>query len=586
MITRTTTGGVMRGALVLAALGLACGPGAPGADTGEASTGAAGSDGSSEPTGAPPTTATVTTADSEATTPTSDGTDGGDETGTPPAACPPGPSTPQRLSNLQYINTLTDLFPGVDLPPLDLLPNNAVEGFENIADANPDHPDLLAKFGAAADAVATAATQQGGPWLPCPPDGGADPEACGHAVLPGLVARMFRRPLTAEEETDLLAHFDGQLQEGSFAGALHLELATRLASDEFLHLRNTGGTPVEGQPGVLARDGFDMAARMAYFLWDTTPDAPLLALAAGGGLDTAEGIAAQVAAMQADPRAAAGLARFARQWLYLHALDDAAGLPENLPPELQEPLRLDIDRFVVGVLHDGEGTLAALLTSPVAFVTPWTANFYDVAQKEAQVELDPERRPGLLTRVGWLALRSTSTHHSPFKRGWKLADSLLCSQLPPPPPDVEATLPDDPGPDATTRQLYDTILAQPQCAGCHEPMHRIGYGFEHYDLFGAWQDQEKMQAVDASGEVSAFFGSDIGGPFEGAAELTARLAGSRSVHDCVTRKTLMYALGRTLADIDACTLESLQAQFFAGGGDFEALQAAIILSDGFRRRAE
>ncbi len=161
---------------------------------------------------------------------------------------------------------------------------------------------------------------------------------------------------------------------------------------------------------------------------------------------------------------------------------------------------------------------------------------------------------------------------------------MLCQQLPPPPPDIEPGLPGDLPPDATTRERYDTILAEPVCAGCHTPAHLVGYGLENYDLLGQWQDQEHGKPVDVSGEIFAELAPDAAGPFSGGAELMQRLAASRSVHDCVTRKTYMYALGRMLGEPDACALEALQGPFFAGGGHIEDMLTAIVVSDGFRHR--
>ncbi|MFY0540833.1 DUF1585 domain-containing protein [Nannocystis pusilla] len=67
-------------------------------------------------------------------------------------------------------------------------------------------------------------------------------------------------------------------------------------------------------------------------------------------------------------------------------------------------------------------------------------------------------------------------------------------------------------------------------------------------------------------------------------ELAAKLAESRVVHDCAARKAYMSALGRTLAEADACSLAAVQDAFFADGGDLHELQVRIALSDGFRHR--
>ncbi len=584
MNDRTRASDIGRCAVMLATLGLACGPGTPSDEAGDSeATTVASTSTSTDPV---PTSSAPTSAETSATSTEDTGTE--PTTGDPPAFCLPAPSLPRRLSNRQYLNTLADLLPGTTLPPLVLPPNQRIEGFENIADANPDDPQVLAMFAAAAEIVAEAATKQGGPWLPCAPGGGPDPKACGHAFLPGFTALALRRPMKAGEVAALLAEFDSLLELGGFDAALTSALATTFGSDEFLHLRETTDNPIEGQPTMIQLSGFELAARMSYFLWDTMPDQDLHDAAAAGKLDTVKGVAEQAGFMLSTGKTVPGLTRFVRQWLYLHALEqDGDPFPADLPPGLWQPMANEVSQFVGHVLQDGDGTLAALLTSPVAFIDDQLAAIYDVPPpppESIKVELDPARRPGLLTRAGWLALRSIGDSHSPFQRGWRINDSLLCQQLPPPPPDIELVPPGELPPDATTRERYDTILADPSCAGCHIPAHRVGYGLENYDLLGKWQDQEHGHQVDVSGELVAELGTDASGPFSGSAELMQRLAASRSVHDCVTRKAYMYALGRMLGDADTCALTALQGPFFASGGHIKDMLVAIIVSDGFRHR--
>ena len=69
-----------------------------------------------------------------------------------------------------------------------------------------------------------------------------------------------------------------------------------------------------------------------------------------------------------------------------------------------------------------------------------------------------------------------------------------------------------------------------------------------------------------------------------AIELSASLAESSVVHGCVTRKFAGYALGRTLADADVCTVSTVADEFEAEGGDLKALVRALALWPGLRER--
>ena len=46
-----------------------------------------------------------------------------------------------------------------------------------------------------------------------------------------------------------------------------------------------------------------------------------------------------------------------------------------------------------------------------------------------------------------------------------------------------------------------------------------------------------------------------------------------------------YALGRVETEADACSIASVQQDFFEQGGDFDALRLAIVASPSFRYHA-
>ena len=104
--------------------------------------------------------------------------------------------------------------------------------------------------------------------------------------------RAFRRPLTADENKSVV--------DRQFEVAKDPEIAVKrvvlrtLTSPEFLY-REIGREP----------DGYKVASRLSYGLWDSMPDQELLRAAASGQLSTKEQIAKQAERMLADPRAKA-----------------------------------------------------------------------------------------------------------------------------------------------------------------------------------------------------------------------------------------------------------------------------------------
>lgn len=69
------------------------------------------------------------------------------------------------------------------------------------------------------------------------------------------------------------------------------------------------GTPVEGEPGVYALDDFEIATRLSYLVWGTTPSDALLDAAEAGELHTPEQLRDMAQLLLLDPRARAQIDR-------------------------------------------------------------------------------------------------------------------------------------------------------------------------------------------------------------------------------------------------------------------------------------
>ena len=136
-----------------------------------------------------------------------------------------------------------------------------------------------------------------------------DPAAYLRAVLNRFLTRAFRRPVTSAEVARYV-----KIYKIYAAGADTMEepirktLAVALASPNFLYHH-------------VARDGtrrhFEVASRLAYFLWGSMPDQQLFDLAAKQMLREPKVIDAQVRRMLKDPRAHDFLRNFTTQWLSL-----------------------------------------------------------------------------------------------------------------------------------------------------------------------------------------------------------------------------------------------------------------------------
>jgi len=232
--------------------------------------------------------------------------------------------------------------------------------------------------------------------------------------------------------------------------------------------------------------------------------------------------------------------------------------------------------------------LGALLTSPSTFADTDLANFYGDAPPAdgtgfQRVALDPARGAGLFTQGAFLATHAHADQTSPVLRGKFVRARLFCTPPQPPPPDI-VVKPPTVDPRLSTRQRFQQHTADGFCATCHLNMDPIGFGFEHYDATGRWRDIDGGQPVDATGMLA---GTDVDGPFDGAAQLASKLAGSSEVAACSATQWFRYAFGRSEAlPADGCALATLaDALAGKGGGDFRTMVRTTVTLPAFRMRA-
>jgi hypothetical protein len=389
-------------------------------------------------------------------------------------------------------------------------------------------------------------------------------DGCADAFIASFGRRAYRRPLEAEQEQRLRAAFDTGKVLGGFALGVELVVRAALQSPYFLY-RVEIGDAVPGQPSVAALDGYELASRLSYFLWDSMPDEELFEAAARGELETSEGIEAQARRMLASEKAEAMVGAFHVQWMGLGSTleKDRDVFPES-SLELAQSMRRATALFATDVVLSGDGTLASLLTSTHAFADERLAALYGVDRTSGdpealvRVELDPNERGGILTRAGVLAATSHADDTSVVLRGRFLRTFVLCAPLPEPPASVDVS---DVGADRTAAA----------CVGCHRLMDPLGEGLEEYDALG------RFRTAPAEGSI---VDTDVDGPFRGGVELSRRLAESERVRACVARQWFSVALGRPEHVDDAASVTSLDEVFATG--DVRELIVALTLTDAFR----
>ena len=332
---------------------------------------------------------------------------------------------------------------------------------------------------------------------------GLEPDdACSQRFLARVGRLLSRRPL---DETELArwTAIAVELGEGDVHRGLRYALAGMLQSPSFLYRVELGYRPESGSPPAatpsvdrVTLDGFEVASRLSFLLWNTGPDDALLDAAAAGELDTREGIDEHASRMLDDPRARRATMQLLR------------AVPRPRAPLGARPRRGPLSRVHAdaGALDAHRGRAARrrsvfrrdadvreLFRTRRTFVNAELATLYGVEAPGATaisfvpVELpDDGARAGLLTLGAFLAMNAHPTETSPTLRGKYVRERVLCELVPPPPPDVETDIePADPTMPRTLRERLEQHRTNPACAACHASIDPPGFLFEDFDSIGA-----------------------------------------------------------------------------------------------------
>lgn len=523
----------------------------------------------------------------------SGGSDGGGGSGGATADSCPSPTPPdaplRRLNRFEYNRTVDDLF-GDDSRPADALPQDT---HSNAVDDNGITPLLAEGYHRLAHDFALRVTSDPAllvTLLGCDPEAEGE-DTCRDRLIQDLVARIFRRPLEPTDVTDFEDVFaTGVALGGDFASGVRAVLEVALQAPEFLYRIELGEPADDRGPGWARPTPYEMATRLSYLYRGSTPDPGLMAAAEGGELTTPAQIEAQAARLLAQDPVREVVRYFYFQLLDLHGITFAAAGSTEHPtftPEIGDLLLHETELFVDDVTWESPGTFEALFTTPETWLNADLAAFYGVDGPSGpdfqRVTPDPAQRAGLLTQASFLAGTSHSTGTSPVQRGLFVFRTLLCGTLPAAPPDVSVTLPPEPDPGATTRERFEQHLADPVCAECHAHFDPLGFAFEHYDAAGLWRDTENGRAIDATGEI---FETDVSGPFDGAVELSQKIAQSMDARRCYIDHWFTFAYGRAASpDADACTSEALVEALTASDGVRDLL-LALSQTESFLYRPE
>lgn len=498
----------------------------------------------------------------------------------------------RRLTVFEYQQTIKTLFgPGITVPN-DLEPDTPINGLTAIGSSSLSLSSSgVTKYEAASTSVAEQIMRDGDKRfriVPCQPVG--DGEACARQFIETFGYKLWRRPVTSKE-IDRYAQLTMSAQqelEGDFWRAMEFCLIAMMQSPNFVY-RVELGQPDARKPERFKLTQYEIATRLSYLIWGTSPDAELLQLAKEGGLESPTQVKAQAQKMLADPRARVAMRHFWEEHLELHKIKNLSK-DKTLYPMMNEQLAQSMVEETLHTLDDlvfGQNAdLRTMFTTRKTFLNEQLINFYGVQPQQAPSGEQPfvpfehpasSPRQGILTHASLLAINAHPVVTSPTHRGLFIRQSLMCKTVPAPPDDVSTELPEanpDNGPVTLRQRIENHIFAKDRCKGCHVFMDQIGFAFEHFDAVGQYRTKDNGLEIDSTGSLE-------GVEFVDALGLNKALHDNKSTMDCLVRKAYRYAVGHVESINEEVVIAGVQDDFEAAGYRFDQLIMSIVSSDGF-----
>lgn len=430
--------------------------------------------------------------------------------------------------------------------------------------------------------------------------------AYAESILLPLAERAFRRPLTEVERTDLIAsvleHTD---QAPDPAYGVHYGIRRILLSPQFLY-RETGG-------GEL--DDYGLASRLAYFLWSTTPDEELTALARDGRLADPATLRSQIQRMTADPKAQEFVKHFSGQWL--GGRKAAAVMVCDVRHVWSELIRHGIVRstqmFFDEILKENRSIREFIdsdftyANEPMRIAWGIPGSEVDLRRLEADqrqsllwpepermdlTHLSPDAPAHVATRGGVLGLSSVmaatgdGVESSPILRGVWVLENLFGTPPPPPPADVPALVADT-SEAKTVREILAAHQSVESCQMCHSKIDPLGLALENYDASGGWRTAYYLEegAEGSANTVSTASKMEDGTRLNAAQDIKDYLmARPERFTETLASLLLEYATGRELDAEDRLVIDGIAEGEPEGGYGFQELIAGVVGSESFSRK--
>jgi hypothetical protein len=427
----------------------------------------------------------------------------------------------------------------------------------------------------------------------CRPESPEEEGPCARLIIGSFAAQVYRRPPTDHELEELVSMYESRAADVGFEAGIGVAIQAMLSSPHFIFRVEEQPQDVE-QGEAFAINDFDLATRLAQFLWARPPDDELLALAVEQNLSDEDALVAQVERMLDDPRSESLATRFATQWLRVPDLESMRPDPRYFPyihRGIKDYMRRETELFFYNIVEENR-PVTELMTADYTFLNQDLAEHYGIpgvtGEDFRRIQHLDEDRYGLLGQGSILTQTSFARRTSPVNRGKFVMEVLLGTAPPPPPPnvpDLEVTksVDGESGRALTVKERMEMHRVNPTCNACHQFIDPLGLPLETFGPTGEKRIRERTWAtvpapIDSRGTLWT------GQPVESPKQLREIIADD--FQEVFLRNfaenLLRYALGRQTHAQDQSLVRSIVHAAAENDYRFSSFAAGIVTSDAFR----
>ncbi|MCM8535315.1 MAG: DUF1592 domain-containing protein [Lentisphaeraceae bacterium] len=312
----------------------------------------------------------------------------------------------------------------------------------------------------------------------------------------------------------------------------------------------------------------ELANRLSYLLWSSSPDKELESLANANKLNDKGTLRSQIIRMIKDPKSIALAKGFVPQWLDLDKFDEVDVNKRKFPlynDTVGRFLKEEPSHFF-HTLMTKNLSLRNFIDSDFIVVNNLLQSYYSLpltAQKEFEKYKLPKNSPrgGLLGMAAIQIMTGNGERTSPVLRGTFVLSKIIGTPSPEPPPNVPQ-LESKKTKSLSIRDALKLHQAQPQCSSCHKRIDPLGFGLENFDAAGIFhptqttprKKRKKGRSIDTIGHLPN------GEKYTSLTDYKTKLMSyQHQFSRSFIESFLEYALGRSVGFADSSLIDDLQA---------------------------